>query len=86
MYVSIKKLKQLAQPAKKSTIISYQKKCSYKMQMRCYLFGLMGFESPPISPTSTPTNHEAAGGCEMGNCQPDSYHIYNQSSTEAKTK
>lgn len=54
------------------------------MQIRCHLFGLIGFESPPISPKSILINHEAAGGSEMGNHQPDSRHIQNQSFTEAK--
>lgn len=56
------------------------------MQIRGHLFVLIGFEPPPISAKSIPINHEAAGGCEKGNHQPDSCHIYNQSSTGAKTK
>lgn len=56
------------------------------MQIRGHLFGLIGFESPLISFKSILINHEAASGREEGNHQPDSCHIYNQSSTGAKTK
>lgn len=67
-------------------LTKYLKKNFYDKQISCHLFGLIRFESPPISPKSTASSHEAAGSYETANCQPDSHHTYNKSSAEAKTK
>lgn len=58
-------------------LTKYPKKSSYKMQIKCHLFGLTGFKPWSISPRNKPINWEAAGSSGMGNRQPDSHQTIN---------